>query len=424
MTEQDFVNVIAPPHEDYHKIKREHYSILFAVADRQRKGRLSFQDWAAFENLLHKPDAEYEIVFRLFDTQGKGLVTFEDFRKLHDEHRATGLPFDWNSQWAGLYLGEDGNRHDLTYLEFTQMVRGLQEEKIRQAFKFYDKSKTGYIEPEQFQKIVEDTTRHKLSDHLLNNIFMLCNAFAGSKISYAHVRAFQNVIRELDMIEAIVRSATTKAPDGKITKTDFLNEATKLTRFSMFTPMEADIIFHFAGLDNPSGRLGMPDFALVLDSSRIEPTNAPDLPVTLPRQGSGSLLTQIAQSAYNFGLGSIAGAFGATVVYPIDLVKTRMQNQRSKVVGELMYKNSIDCARKVIRNEGIRGLYSGLGPQLLGVAPEKAIKLTVNDLVRSKAPRNEKGEISLFWELIAGGSAGGCQVVSNLCTRQFVRYTD
>jgi len=28
-------------------------------------------------------------------------------------------------------------------------------------------------------------------------------------------------------------------------------------------------------------------------------------------------------------LGSIAGAAGATAVYPIDLVKTRMQNQRT-----------------------------------------------------------------------------------------------
>jgi solute carrier family 25 aspartate/glutamate transporter 12/13 len=49
-----------------------------------------------------------------------------------------------------------------------------------------------------------------------------------------------------------------------------------------------------------------------------------------------------------------------------DLVKTRMQNQRAKVVGELLYKNSLDCFRKVIRNEGVVGLYSGLGPQLVG----------------------------------------------------------
>ena len=48
------------------------------------------------------------------------------------------------------------------------------------------------------------------------------------------------------------------------------------------------------------------------------------------------------------------------------------------MVGELMYKNSFDCFKKVLRHEGFRGLYRGLGPQLVGVCPEKAIKLTVS----------------------------------------------
>lgn len=49
-----------------------------------------------------------------------------------------------------------------------------------------------------------------------------------------------------------------------------------------------------------------------------------------------------------------------------------------------------------------------------GVAPEKAIKLTVNDLVRTYATNKETGRITVPWELIAGGTAGGCQVVSTL----------
>jgi solute carrier family 25 aspartate/glutamate transporter 12/13 len=130
------------------------------------------------------------------------------------------------------------------------------------------------------------------------------------------------------------------------------------------------------------------------------------------KQAPTSVLKEAAHSLYNFGLGGIAGSTGATLVYPIDLVKTRMQNQRSSVVGEpLMYKNSMDCVSKVFRREGLRGFYSGLGPQLLGVAPEKAIKLTVNDLVRAHAKDPKTGEIALRWELIAGGTAGGCQVV-------------
>ena len=37
---------------------------------------------------------------------------------------------------------------------------------------------------------------------------------------------------------------------------------------------------------------------------------------------------------------------------------------------------------QVVRHEGFTGLYRGLVPQLMGVAPEKAIKLTMNDLAR------------------------------------------
>lgn len=56
-----------------------------------------------------------------------------------------------------------------------------------------------------------------------------------------------------------------------------------------------------------------------------------------------------------------------------------MQNQRTgSYIGELMYRNSFDCAKKVIRHEGFTGLYRGLIPQLVGVCPEKAIKLTVS----------------------------------------------
>lgn len=73
-------------------------------------------------------------------------------------------------------------------------------------------------------------------------------------------------------------------------------------------------------------------------------------------------------------------------------------------------KNSIDCFRKVIKNEGFKGLYSGLGLQLVGVAPEKAIKLTVNDFVRTKLT-DKNGKISLSFEILARGTTGAYQVV-------------
>lgn len=374
MTREDFVNAIAPPDQDYHKIKREQYSILFEIADRRKAGLVNLQDWARFENLLAKPDVEYEIAFRLFDVEGKGAVKYDEFVRLYQANRDPGaIPFDWSSQWASLYLGGKGKRHDLTYPQFSQMLRGLQGERVRQAFHYFDRKDTGFIEPEEFQRIILETAGHKLSDHLLENLHTLCNISVSSKVSYANVRAFQNIVREMDMVDIIVRNATSKSPDGKITRTDFLNEAAKITRFNLFTPMEANILFHFAGLNTNVGRLSLKEFSRVLDPSWQRPKSAPSalesVEGVLPTKDSilhgRGFFGHALDAAQNFVLGSVAGAFGATIVYPIDLVKTRMQNQRSKVVGELMYKNSLDCAKKVIRNEGFRGLYSGLGPQLI-----------------------------------------------------------
>lgn len=81
-----------------------------------------------------------------------------------------------------------------------------------------------------------------------------------------------------------------------------------------------------------------------------------------------------------------------------------MQNQRTgSYVGEVAYRNSIDCFKKVVRHEGVIGLYRGLVPQLIGVAPEKAIKLTVNDLVRDKLAPKDGSPLPYLLECLAGG---------------------
>lgn len=66
----------------------------------------------------------------------------------------------------------------------------------------------------------------------------------------------------------------------------------------------------------------------------------------------------------------------------------------------------------MIRHEGFLGLYRGLLPQLVGVAPEKALKLTVNDLVRDLL-REEDGKIKLWAEIVSGGCVSSIHFISN-----------
>jgi len=403
-----FVQAIAPK-GDTDKIDLAQYGLLFRIADSSRRGLVSWDDFVVFETMLKRPDADYWMAFKYFDVDGSGTITYDEFKNVFSANLGPdSIPFDFDCDWVKLYLGRKDGTHVLGYNEFTQLMKGLQGERLRQAFKYLDDNQDGFIRPEQFRRIIVELAGHKLSDTVIERLPTLCTITPGGRISYSEVIAFHNVIREMDMVERVIREATAKSKDGRIDQTDFLNYAASKTRYGIFTPMEASIIFHFAGRGNGNQKLALIDFAQLLDPRWQPPADAFDKPTVSDTQ---SFLQGFAHSAYNFALGGIAGSFGATIVYPIDLVKTRMQNQRTTVVGQLLYENSLDCVKKVIRNEGFLGFYRGLGPQLVGVAPEKAIKLTVNDLVRGRAMDPETGRIKLFWEFIAGGSAGGCQVI-------------
>ncbi|GAA5844177.1 hypothetical protein JCM5353_005892 [Sporobolomyces roseus] len=409
VNETDFVTAIAPE-QDFAHISRQQYGALFKVADRRKVGKVSWDDYIAFQGLLKQPAAEFDIAFRYFDTDGNGQVAFDEFKEvLTSLNGPDSLPFNFDSPWVTLYLGKGKAGHYLGFNEFTQLMKGLQGERLRQAFHHFDKNQDGYIDPEDFQKIIVDLSRHKLSEAVLKQLPELSRFTSpGGKVSYSECIAFHNVIRDMDLVEKVLRESCAKSPDGKITQRDFVDHASRTMRYGTFSPMEVSIIFHFAGQGGKQ-RLGLRDFNALLDPKWGPPR------ATYEEKGrkkvSGGALHEIGKSAYYFSLGGLAGALGATAVYPIDLTKTRMQNQRSKVVGELLYKNSIDCVKKVYKNEGFVGFYRGLPPQLIGVAPEKAIKLTVNDLMREYATDKNTGRIKLSWELAAGGIAGGCQVV-------------
>ena len=114
---------------------------------------------------------------------------------------------------------------------------------------------------------------------------------------------------------------------------------------------------------------------------------------------------EIKQTSFQFGLGGFSGGVGVTCVYPIDLMKTNIQESRMKLTMS-------QCARRVIQRSGFRGLFNGLKPQLIGVAPENAIKLAVNDLLKRsfvKYPSFKKYHHQT--NIIAGAMAGASQVV-------------
>lgn len=74
----------------------------------------------------------------------------------------------------------------------------------------------------------------------------------------------EQVIRDMDLVEKVLRESCAKSPDGKITQRDFVDHASRTMRYGTFSPMEVSIIFHFAGQGGKQ-RLGLRDFNALLD---------------------------------------------------------------------------------------------------------------------------------------------------------------
>lgn len=80
--------------------------------------------------------------------------------------------------------------------------------------------------------------------------------------------------------------------------------------------------------------------------------------------------------------GASAGVASGIVTCPLDVIKTRLQAQGSfrprKYTGptRAVYKGLTGTARVIWREDGVRGLYRGLGPMLLGYIPTWAVYMS------------------------------------------------
>lgn len=81
-------------------------------------------------------------------------------------------------------------------------------------------------------------------------------------------------------------------------------------------------------------------------------------------------------------LGALSGSFGATMVYPINLLRTRLQAQGT-YAHPYTYTGFADVLKQTLQREGPPGLFKGLVPNLAKVAPAVSISYFVYENLKN-----------------------------------------
>lgn len=103
-------------------------------------------------------------------------------------------------------------------------------------------------------------------------------------------------------------------------------------------------------------------FAISRNTARLE------LDVDDPAAAPGQLTTG--------AIGACSSSLGASLVYPINLIRTRLQSQGTSIHPPT-YSGWRDCLSRTVAGEGWRGLYKGLTPNLMKVVPSMSISYVV-----------------------------------------------
>ncbi|XP_077370081.1 mitochondrial adenyl nucleotide antiporter SLC25A24-like isoform X1 [Festucalex cinctus] len=76
--------------------------------------------------------------------------------------------------------------------------------------------------------------------------------------------------------------------------------------------------------------------------------------------------------------GSLAGATAQTAIYPMEVLKTRLTLRKTG-----QYSGMFDCAKTILKKEGVKAFYKGYIPNLLGIIPYAGIDLAVYESLKN-----------------------------------------
>ena len=101
----------------------------------------------------------------------------------------------------------------------------------------------------------------------------------------------------------------------------------------------------------------------------------------LNKQKDPSISTLTLQE--RFCAGAMAGSFSQTMIYPLEVLKTRLALRKTG-----QYYGIMDAIRKIYQTRGLRSFYRGYVPNIIGIIPYGGIDLAVYETLKREYLKN------------------------------------
>ncbi|XP_057530222.1 folate transporter 1, chloroplastic isoform X2 [Amaranthus tricolor] len=108
----------------------------------------------------------------------------------------------------------------------------------------------------------------------------------------------------------------------------------------------------------------------------------------------------------NAAAGSIAGFATVAIMHPLDVVRTRFQVNDGRIANLPTYKNTPHALFSIARLEGLRGLYAGFFPAVLGSSVSWGLFFFFYNKAKNRYSRDMEEKLSPGLHLAAAAEAG------------------
>ncbi|XP_021636921.2 mitochondrial arginine transporter BAC1 isoform X2 [Hevea brasiliensis] len=118
--------------------------------------------------------------------------------------------------------------------------------------------------------------------------------------------------------------------------------------------------------------------------------------------------------------GLLAGVATVITGHPFDTVKVKLQKHNAEAHA-IKYRNGLHCTTRILKTEGVKGLYRGATSSFIGMAFESSLLFGIYSQTKQSLQRGVRSDVPMPQVIIPSAAYGGAIISFVLCPSELVK---